>query len=191
MENLKRQEKFLCLVLRHQPEKIGIKLNEAGWVAIPVLLKALKQYAPDLNFDARMLGNVVSGSEKRRFEYGGHNFIRACQGHSVPVDLGLKPEMPPKVLYHGTVRKYIDSIFETGLEKRSRQFVHLSETIETATQVGGRRGTPVILEVNAEAMVMRDDAYPFYKATNGVWLTDHVPKKFLKILEILLDNSPV
>jgi putative RNA 2'-phosphotransferase len=183
MENLKRQEKFLCLVLRHQPEKIGITLDESGWVAIPQLLKGLKQYAPDLNFNSQLLHSVVAQSEKRRFEYGGHRFIRACQGHSIPVNLDLSPETPPKLLYHGTVRKFIDSIFDKGLVKGKRNFVHLSETVETATQVGSRRGEPVILEVNAECMTMRDDPFIFYKSTNGVWLTDHVPKNFLKILE--------
>jgi putative RNA 2'-phosphotransferase len=39
--------------------------------------------------------------------------------------------MPPEVLYHGTGEKAIAANQQTGLEKRTRQHVHLSKDIES------------------------------------------------------------
>ena len=59
-----------------------------------------------------------------------------------------------------------------------RHHVHLSAERRTALAVGGRRGKPVLLEVDAAAM--RAEAIPFYRAENGVWLVDAVPPHFLR-----------
>ena len=103
--------------------------------------------------------------------------IRAAQGHSVRVDLGLEPRQPPPVLYHGTVARFLDSIFADGLRPGRRTHVHLSADEETATAVGARRGQPVVLLVDCAAM--STGGYEFFQASNGVWLTEHVPPAFL------------
>jgi putative RNA 2'-phosphotransferase len=55
--------------------------------------------------------------------------------------------------------------------------VHLSVDAETATNVGARRGTPVIVVV--EAGRAHDDGVVFYLAENGVWLTDSLDPRYL------------
>jgi putative RNA 2'-phosphotransferase len=45
----------------------------------------------------------VARNDKRRFALDASDeLIRAQQGHSAPVDLGLETVEPPLALYHGT-----------------------------------------------------------------------------------------
>ena len=92
--------------------------------------------------------------------------------------MGYAPQQPPKTLYHGTATKNVDAILVTGLEKRSRQHVHLSKDIETASKVGQRHGKVFIFEVDAGQM--QADGFEFFISENGVWLTGSVPIKYLR-----------
>ena len=169
--------KFLSLVLRHQPETIGISLDDEGWVEIDVLLAAANRSGRKLT--RPLLERVVRENDKQRFAISPDGKrIRASQGHSVDVDLGLQPVQPPELLYHGTVAKFLDSIRASGLVRGSRQYVHLSPDVETARKVGQRRGQPVILVV--ESGRMWRDGRTFYQAENGVWLTEAVPAEYLR-----------
>lgn len=169
--------KFLSLVLRHQPETIGIRLDDQGWVEIDELLAAAIRSGSKL---ARpLLERVVRENDKQRFAISPDGKrIRASQGHSVEVHLGLQPVEPPQSLYHGTVARFLDSILASGLVRGNRQYVHLSPDMETAHKVGQRRGQPVILVV--ESGRMWRDGHTFYQAENGVWLTEAVPTEYLR-----------
>jgi putative RNA 2'-phosphotransferase len=169
--------KFLSLVLRHRPETIGISLDEQGWVEIDDLLAAANRSGKKLT--RPLLDRVVRENDKQRFAISSDGTrIRANQGHSVDVDLGLQPVQPPELLYHGTVARFLDSIHLTGLERGSRQYVHLSPDLETARRVGQRRGRPVILVV--ESGRMWQDGHTFFCSENSVWLTDAVPTSYLQ-----------
>lgn len=171
-----RISKFLSLVLRHQPQTIGIQLDENGWVPVDILLKQLVTHGH--NVSKEILDHVVVTNSKKRFAYNDDETkIRANQGHSFEVDLSYTPQQPPAILYHGTAERSLDSIFKTGLEKRNRHHVHLSMDISTALTVGSRYGKPVLLTVAAGEMYT--DGYSFYVSDNNVWLTDHVPVKYL------------
>ncbi|WP_049567476.1 RNA 2'-phosphotransferase [Streptomyces sp. SBT349] len=173
----KRISKYLSRHLRHDPARIGLSLDPAGWVDVDVLLAALRQNGMALS--RAELETVVATNDKRRFaldEAGTR--IRASQGHSVAVDLGLPPAQPPPYLYHGTVGRVLESIRAEGLRPMARQHVHLSPDRETATRVGARRGKPVVLPVAAGAM--REAGHVFHLSENGVWLTAAVPPAFLR-----------
>jgi putative RNA 2'-phosphotransferase len=173
-----RQSKFLSLVLRHQPEKIGITLDENGWVAVDVLLAAMARH--DRHLKRPDLERVVRENDKKRFAFSEDGLrIRANQGHSVDVDLDLPAQVPPEKLFHGTAGKFLDSIFAAGLVKGDRHHVHLSPDLETATKVGQRRGKPVILEIAAGDM--HREGHAFFLSNNGVWLVDCVPPRFLRL----------
>ncbi|APE43242.1 RNA--NAD 2'-phosphotransferase [Sulfitobacter alexandrii] len=173
--------RLLTLVLRHEPEKIGIQLDAAGWTDVPLLLRAMKRQGQAISLAE--LEAIVGEDNKSRFTLSDDKKrIRAAQGHSVPVDLGLSPQLPPPVLYHGTARHYLDPIFVEGLVPGGRQLVHLSSDVETATRVGGRHGKAVVLSVDCEAMVT--EGHEFLVADNGVWLTASVPAKFLGFVPI-------
>jgi len=170
------QSKFLSLVLRHEPETIGVSLNPNGWIEVEVLLEALASHGRPMS--RADLERLVRESDKQRFAFSEDGErIRANQGHSVEVDLGLAPQTPPEILYHGTVDRFLDSILATGLRKGERHHVHLSADVETARKVGQRRGKPVILEVRSGDMHRAGQT--FLLSGNGVWLVDHVPTQFI------------
>lgn len=173
MKNLSR---FLSLVLRHKPEEIGIKLDINGWVDIKVLIEALNKNGG--NVTRNSINKIVQTDSKNRYSIK-DNKIRANQGHSVKVDLGLISCTPPQILYHGTPSKFIDVIMREGLKKMARHHVHLSAEVKTAVQVGGRRGNAVILII--DSLKMFNDGHDFYVSENGVWLTDTVPIEYLGI----------
>jgi len=166
----------LSYVLRHNPASVGIELDEAGWVDINVLLDALA--AAGMTVTRVELERVVRDSDKQRFALDNQtNRIRANQGHSLPVELGLSPVVPPSVLYHGTTSRSLASIATQGLTRGDRHHVHLSPDEATAQRVGARRGLPIVLAIAAAAM--HADGHAFYLSANGVWLTEAVPPGYL------------
>ncbi|MYS43077.1 RNA 2'-phosphotransferase [Streptomyces sp. SID5998] len=167
--------KYLSKHLRHQPERIGLTLDEGGWVAVDALIAAAAAHGFPFTWDE--LDHVVAANDKQRFAIDGDR-IRASQGHTVEVDLGLPPATPPPYLYHGTVARYVEPIRAEGLRPMNRHDVHLSPDRETATRVGARRGRPVVLFVDAAAM--HRDGHVFHVSANGVWLTRAVPPQYLK-----------
>ncbi|HWU10214.1 MAG TPA: RNA 2'-phosphotransferase [Streptomyces sp.] len=168
--------RFLSQHLRHDPGRIGIGLDAHGWVALDELLEACARHGFALTRDE--LAHVVAVSDKQRFAVDGDR-IRANQGHSVPVDLGLPPAEPPAYLYHGTAARALDAIRSEGLRPMNRHHVHLSPDRGTAVRVGARRGAPVVLSVDAGAM--HRAGHLFHVSVNGVWLTDSVPPAFLRL----------
>ncbi len=174
--SLVRLSKFLSLVLRHQPERIGIVLGPAGWTSVDDLLAAA--HRSGIKLDGAMLQRVVAESDKQRFALSADRTrIRANQGHSLAVDLGLDPRQPPDILYHGTSTRNIDSIGVSGLLPRRRTHVHLSTDEITAHAVGKRHGHPVVLRVAAGTM--HRAGYQFAQSDNGVWLTRNVPLEYI------------
>ncbi|MFD5824478.1 RNA 2'-phosphotransferase [Lentzea sp. NPDC060358] len=168
-DRMVRLSKRMSKALRHQPERVGLTLDPAGWVPLADLLAALGVSAEDVL-------EVVEHNDKKRFTVDGDR-IRANQGHSVPVELGLPAAEPPEVLFHGTVAQHLDDIMRDGLRPMSRHDVHLSPDRETARRVGARHGRPVVLVVDARRM--HDDGHEFRLSANGVWLAQHVPAEYL------------
>jgi len=175
--DLVRTSKRLAYVLRHRPDSIGLTLGAGGWVGVDELLLALARHGTRIT--RADLEYVVAHNDKRRFVLDGDR-IRANQGHSVEVDLGLAPVLPPDRLFHGTARHNLDSIFLDGLLRGTRHHVHLSADEQTAIKVGARHGSPIVLAVDAAAMVT--EGLLFYRSENGVWLTDHVPARHLTVV---------
>ncbi len=172
--------KFMSLVLRHNPGKIGVTLDIAGWVSVEALLDGCKDARRGITRE--QLDEVVATNDKKRFEFSPDGLrIRASQGHSVEVNLGYEPGEPPAVLYHGTASRNLPAIRQKGLIKGKRHHVHLSAETATAVSVGTRYGRPVVLEIEARRMAA--DGFEFFLSTNGVWLVDSVPPKYLTIPE--------
>ena len=177
--DLTRVSIYLSLILRHKPEAAGIRLDPHGWADVEALLEGVRQKYP---IDREMLEQIVRTDEKQRYSFSEDGTkIRANQGHSVPVDVELSPAAPPDILYHGTARRFADSIGAQGLLPMRRLYVHLSPDRQTAEKVGRRHGEPLIYRV--EAGRMHRDGYPFYLSANGVWLTKTVPALYLHPLE--------
>lgn len=171
--------KFLSYVLRHNPDSIGLTLDAQGWASVDDLMARAENEGK--RFSIEQLREVVETNNKQRFRFSAdQQRIRANQGHSIQIDLGLEPIQPPEVLYHGTATRFLDSIQKDGLQARNRHHVHLSKDLETATQVGKRHGKVVILQVAAGEM--HADGHQFFCSENGVWLTAQVHPDYFDLL---------
>ncbi|MET0394645.1 MAG: RNA 2'-phosphotransferase [Chitinophagaceae bacterium] len=176
-KELKRISKFMSLVLRHQPELIGLTLTPDGWAPVAELIAGMNEKG--IAADRGMIQIVVDTNDKKRFAFNeDRTMIRASQGHSIAVELGLEEQTPPDILYHGTAAQFIESIRGQGLQKQQRHHVHLSAAADTARTVGSRHGKPVVLIINAKAMHAK--GHKFYQSENGVWLTEEVPAAFFE-----------
>lgn len=176
--NYVKLSKTLAYILRHNPEKIGITLQPQGWVNIKLLVEKINTY--QLLTSTITVNDVLYVAHidnKKRYTIQGEN-IRAAQGHSAEVNLNLTPMTPPVFLYHGTSTTTAPIVLKEGLKPMSRQHVHLSSDLETALTVGARHGKPQILIVNAA--LAHKEGVKFYKADNGVWLTDYLPTKYIR-----------
>ena len=169
----------MSLILRHKPEVIRTQLDAHGWADVNALPAGIGKKYP-INRD--ILEEIVRSDSKQRYAFNeDRTLIRANQGHSIQVDVGLPVTEPPETLYHGTAQRFTASIEAQGLLPQSRLYVHLSPDQETAEKVGHRHGEPVIYLVDAGQM--HRDGYRFYLSANGVWLTKVVPAAYLKRLE--------
>jgi len=179
-EHLKRISKGLSYVLRHRPDSVGLELEPGGWIAVETLIDSFLRTGKTLS--PEILKEVVNQNDKQRFEFSDDGLkIRARQGHSVEVELGYEPAKPPSVLYHGTAAHNLDSIFEQGLLEGRRHHVHLSTNKQTMIQVAMRHGKPVLLAV--EAAQMHAGGHEFFVTGNQVWLTEHVPPKYITVVQ--------
>lgn len=174
-KELTKISKHLSYVLRHKPESIGLYLDPQGWASIEDLISKT-----DFPLNYKVLKETVEQNDKKRFSISDDgSYIRANQGHSTNIDLGLRPIEPPYILFHGTADRFLDSIMKKGLLPQQRHHVHLSTNIQTAKKVGQRHGNPIILTIKSKNM--HDQGFEFFLSTNEVWLCKEVPPKFLSI----------
>ena len=172
--------KRLSLVLRHNPQSIGITLDPSGWASVDDLLKRLNDKG--VRIDRQILQTIVAENPKKRFEFNAdQTSIRARQGHSVNVDLGYQSTTPPDILYHGTAEKFLVPILKEGLKKQQRHHVHLSTNIPLMLEVARRRGKASLIEIDAKQM--HQDGYEFYVTENDVWLSEHIPPQYIKHID--------
>ena len=179
MDTLVNLSRYISFILRHRPDTIGLSLDKHGYIDVQDLINGIKENN-DFYIDLDILKFIVETDNKKRYSFSEDGTkIRANQGHSVKVDLGLKEVKPPSILYHGTGEKYLESILKEGLKSKSRMYVHLSSDIDTAISVGKRHGEPIVLGIDAERMYK--DEYKFYLSENGIFLAESVPVKYINI----------
>ncbi len=168
--------KFISLILRHKPECIGIHLDENGWANVEDLINGINRAGKIINRE--ILNRIVVENNKKRYSYNEDGTkIRANQGHSIKVDVNLKEQVPPPILYHGTATRFMESIKIKGILKGNRQHVHLSQELETAFNVGKRHGKPIVLVIDTKAMI--EAGYTFYLSENNVWLCENISWHFI------------
>ena len=167
--------KFLALILRHQPEVIGLKLDSKGRVKITRLIQMMNKHGRPIT--RKELDTIVETNNKKRYVIDG-DYIYAAQGHSIKdINIDMEEREPPDVLFHGTAYKNISSILKSGLNAANRNHVHLSIDRETAINVGSRHGKPVVLAIDAK--MMYKDGLKFYISKNDVWLTNSISQRYL------------
>lgn len=175
--DLVKLSRFLSRVLRHDPGRIGLTLDAQGWADVDLLIGLAQAAGQPIDL-ARVL-EIVAQNDKQRFALSTDGRrIRANQGHTVDIDLGLDAMSPPERLFHGTADRNLASIGMSGLDRGRRRHVHLSSEAVAANKVGARHGRPVVLEIASSRM--HQDGHVFYCSANGVWLTEHVPVRYIR-----------
>lgn len=171
--------KEVSYALRHAPWEYELEIDEQGWVSVVQLLYALHEDDKWINLREEDLQRMIDKSEKKRHEISDGR-IRAFYGHSIPIKIIKEEKKPPKILYHGTANRFFSSIIENGLLPKNRQYVHLSQDVGTAFEVGKRHdAAPVILEISA--LDAWNNGVKFYYGNEKVWLADEIPSKFIVI----------
>ncbi|MGI4915687.1 RNA 2'-phosphotransferase [Clostridioides difficile] len=169
---------FISLILRHKPETIGIKLDDYGYADVNELIEKINNTGRNINIE--ILAQIVKEDNKQRYSFNeDRSKIRANQGHSINVNVELRELEPPRFLYHGTATRFLDNIKKEGIISKSRLYIHLSNDIDTAVQVGKRHGIPIVLKINAGKMYEND--YKFYLSENNIWLCEYIPFKYVEI----------
>ncbi len=171
--------KEISYALRHAPWEYELELDENGFVDVQQLIDSLRE---DKKWQFVTIDDILKSmelSDKKRFEIKDGK-IRALYGHSIPQKLKKEPKEPPEILYHGTARRFVDSIMKTGLLPRGRQYVHLSSDTDTASLVGKRRDSaPVILKIYAKKAW--NDGVKFYHGNETIWLAESVDSKYIEV----------
>lgn len=181
MDRLDSLSKEISYALRHAPWEYELEMDEEGWVPLMQLLDALRREAKWVDISEADVEEMIAQSAKKRFEIR-EGRIRAFYGHSFPMKIQKDEKEPPAVLYHGTARRFLASIMENGLLPQGRQYVHLSQDVETAENVGKRHdGKPSILVIDAKRAWK--DGIKFYLGNEKVWLADCVPGKYITFLK--------
>lgn len=178
MNKLEELSREVSYALRHAPWEYELEMNEEGWVPVKQLLDALHRSEKWSDIQEADLNEMIEKSEKKRHELLDGK-IRAFYGHSIPMKILKEEKMPPDVLYHGTARRFWESIHERGLLPQNRQYVHLSQDVETAENVGKRHdGKPYILIIDAKRAW--NDGIKFYLGNEKVWLADAIPGRYIR-----------
>lgn len=177
MIKLEELSKEISYALRHAPWEYELEMDEEGWVPVEQLLDALHGIEKWKNIKEADLSSMIKKFEKKRYELKDRK-IRAYYGHSIQMKILKKEQNPPDVLYHGTARRFLESINKNDLLPQNRQYVHLSKDLETAINVGKRRDSkPCILTIDAKTAW--NDGIRFYLGNEKVWLADAIPAIYL------------
>jgi putative RNA 2'-phosphotransferase len=177
--NLGEISKTISHALRHEPWNYDLELDEQGWVDIDLLISSVTETL-GVEFDQNTIQEILDQSEKKRFELVGDK-IRAFYGHSTPEKIVYKVTEPPVNLYHGTTPETASKILLEGLKPMSRQYVHLSKTIDIAHNVAGRRtNSPIILKIEAKKAYANE--VKFYNPSDVIWLSDFVSSEFISLV---------
>lgn len=175
---VEKLSKFISYILRHNPKEENLDFDEFGWLNLNQFFETLNNHNFSINLSE--LIELNESFDKIRWEIDLKNEkIKASHGHSFPVILTKSLEIPPKILYHGTSSKSLENIMNNGILSMRREYVHLSETLNVAIDVGKRYGTEIILEIDTEKMLI--DGIEFFKTQNNIWLTKFVDKKYLML----------
>lgn len=177
--NFSELSKEVSYALRHAPWEYELELDENGGVPLEQLLSSLQLNSKWENLTVIDLIEMIEKSEKKRHViYDGK--IRAFYGHSIPMKIVKEEKTPPEFLYHGTARRFLNSINEKGLLPQSRQYVHLSQDIETAETVGKRHDNKAGILI-IDSLKAWNDGIKFYYGNEKVWLADMVPYKYVLV----------
>lgn len=169
-------------VLRHFPQRYGLEMDSHGWVDLNDLVTAVRIRHKKFRFlKPHHIVALIQTDPKGRYMFD-EGRVMATYGHSINVDLELPTEDIPPVLYYPTTEEEGPILLEIGLRPADRQWVHLSDTLESAIEAGKVRSeSPVIISVDAAKA--RENGIVIKKAGKFVYITTEIPPEFIRRLE--------
>ena len=169
-----KREKFiskkLSYFLRHHLDRIPGGADSEGFASVESLL-SMDDFK---GITKEEIETVTINNEKQRFKIIGSK-IRANQGHSIESGKMLdstkllnKITEPYDYCVHGTVKKYIKSIVENGLNKANRTHIHFASKPNATS--GFRNTSNVFIHVDMNKAM--ENGIDFYISDNGVILSE-------------------
>lgn len=175
-EKVEKLGRFISGLLRHFPDKFGLRMDEDGWVDFDELVKVTRRKFRWVN--VWLIKALVYSDSKGRYEIRDGK-IRARYGHSVEVLLKDYPIAEEDLLYYGTSEEEAQRILEIGIKPVNQTFVHLSTTLEKGVEVAKlRTEEPVIIEVDAK--MARENGIKILKANNFIALAREIPPNYIR-----------
>ncbi|PNT07569.1 hypothetical protein POPTR_013G094500v4 [Populus trichocarpa] len=199
--------RLLTRILRHKASELNLNMRSDGFVKVEDLLKLnMKTFAnvPLRSHTDDDVKEAVRKDNKQRLsllEEGGELLIRANQGHSIKTvesESLLKAILSPEeitVCVHGTYKKNLDSILESGLKRMQRLHVHFSSGLPTDVEVisGMRRDVNVLIFLDVRKAL--EEGMKLYISDNRVILTEGfdgtIPVKYFERIESWPDRQPI
>ncbi|GAB4861901.1 hypothetical protein Ancab_037156 [Ancistrocladus abbreviatus] len=199
--------RLLTRILRHMATELSLNMRGDGYVKVQDLLKLNLKTLANVPLRSHSLDDIreaVRRDNKQRFsllEENGELFIRANQGHSVKVvetERLLRPILSSEevsVCVHGTYKKNLESILQSGLKQMNRLHVHFSCGLPTDGEVisGMRRDVNMLIFLNVKEAL--EEGMKLYMSDNKVILTEGfdgtVPVKYFEKIESWPDRKQI
>ncbi|KAL6311506.1 hypothetical protein AAG906_009855 [Vitis piasezkii] len=199
--------RLLTRILRHMASELNLNMRSDGYVRVEDLLKLnMKTFA---NIPLRLhtiddIREAVRKDNKQRFgllEENGELLIRANQGHTVTIvesESLLKPILSAEevtVCVHGSYKRNLESILESGLKHMKRLHVHFSCGLPMDGEVisGMRRDVNLLIFLDVRKAL--EDGMKLYISDNKVILTEGfdgvVPVKYFEKIESWPDRQTI
>ncbi len=173
--------RILAGMLRHFPERYGIRLNDHGWVRIGIIIPVIKVQGRYFNWlTQKHIEALVKTDPKERYEINENGEIRARYGHTIPVNLDDMPtDGIPEKLYYQTTAEEFDFIKETGISPSDKTWIHLSKTYRQAYISGlFHVDDPLVVEINTAEVI--ESGMPIYRATDDIFVVARIPPEFVR-----------
>ncbi|KAF4363094.1 hypothetical protein F8388_013458 [Cannabis sativa] len=199
--------RLMTRILRHMSSELNLSMRSDGFVKVNDILQLnMKTFAhiPLRSHTVDDVREAVRKDNKQRFsllEENGELFIRANQGHSVTTVETEKllqaivsaEEIP--VCVHGTYRKNLESILQSGLKRMKRLHIHFSRGLPTEGEVisGIRRNVEVLIYLDVKKALK--EGMKLYISDNKVILSEGIdgviPVKYFEKIESWPDRQPI
>ncbi|KAK6460162.1 phosphotransferase KptA/Tpt1 [Scheffersomyces coipomensis] len=174
--------KGLAYLLRHGAIKENLTIDEKGYVKIPDLLNHTRLKSSKTTMEDIL--RIVANDTKQRYTINDDgDMICANQGHSIKaVDntnlILYTKETIPKDIYHGTFKKNLGDIIQSGgLSRMGRNHIHFTSS-ESSYVAGKRYNSNILIYINVEKCLLH--GIQFYKSLNGAILSEGDGNGFIK-----------
>jgi putative RNA 2'-phosphotransferase len=189
--NYRWLSRYLCYVLRHNPQDLGIELDERGWTDMTVLLERLST-VKRVRVSLGELERLALGDRRRRYSIEGDR-IRANEGHTLPAVRLVNERVvePPQLLFYGLSKEALDPILKAGALEPGAGGAPGSDgrilLTESASEADRRSGCspeeqPYIVVV--EAARAAQNGIAFWRSEQGHYLCERLP------MDYFLDQRP-